>query len=93
ASAGLALAEGPIGDESARIVVASADTDGIDGPTDAAGGIADATTLAPDAARDALDRHDVYPLLDEADALLRTGPTGTNVNDLRVMVVGTVEAE
>jgi len=97
ASAGLALAEGPLGasdgGESAapRVVVASADTDGIDGPTDAAGGIADATTLDPDAARDALDRHDVYPLLDDAGALLRTGPTGTNVNDLRVIAVGATD--
>jgi hydroxypyruvate reductase len=97
ASAGLALAEGPLGgseatggrsgDAGPRIVVAAADTDGIDGPTDAAGGIADAATLDPDAARDALDRHDAYPLLDEAGALLRTGPTGTNVNDLRAIVV------
>ncbi|MFC7186698.1 glycerate kinase type-2 family protein [Halorubrum yunnanense] len=98
ASAGLALAEGPLGgagddERAASIVVASADTDGIDGPTDAAGGIADATTLDPDAARDALDRHDVYPLLDEAGALLRTGPTGTNVNDLRALVVGAADEE
>jgi len=107
ASAGLALAEGPLGTETGaeegrrrprrrqrrrrpqrpRVVVASVDTDGLDGPTDAAGAIADATTLDPDAARDALDRHDAYPLLDDADALLRTGPTGTNVNDLRAIVV------
>jgi len=107
ASVGLALAEGPLGGDGGeddgverdeveaepRIVVASADTDGIDGPTDAAGGIADATTLDPDAARDALDRHDAYPLLDEADALLRTGPTGTNVNDLRAIVIGAADAE
>ncbi|OYR54270.1 MOFRL family protein, partial [Halorubrum halodurans] len=53
----------------------------------AAGGIVDATTLPAAAARDALDRHDVAPLLAEADALLRTGPTGTNVNDLRAVVV------
>ena len=95
ASAGLALAEGPMGGESEddrsdddpSVVVASVDTDGLDGPTDAAGAIADAATLDPDAARDALDRHDAYPLLDEANALLRTGPTGTNVNDLRAIVV------
>ena len=103
ASAGLALAEGPLGggdgreddegETAPRIVVASADTDGIDGPTDAAGGIADAATLEPDAARDALDRHDVYPLLDEADALLRTGPTGTNVNDLRAIVIEAADGE
>ena len=83
ASAGLALDP-----DGKRIVVASVDTDGIDGATDAAGGVVDATTLASDDARDALDRHDVAPTLDAADALLRTGPTGTNVNDLRVMVVG-----
>ncbi|WP_144799782.1 glycerate kinase type-2 family protein [Halorubrum depositum] len=95
ASAGLALAEGPLGGNggSSRIVVASADTDGIDGPTDAAGGIADATTLDPDVARDALDRHDAYPLLDEAGALLRTGPTGTNVNDLRAIVIEAADGE
>ena len=94
ASAGLSLAEGPLGDGSAtedggdpRVVVASVDTDGLDGPTDAAGAIGDATTLDPDDARDALDRHDAYPLLDDAGALLRTGATGTNVNDLRAIVV------
>ena len=69
------------------VVVASVDTDGIDGTSGAAGGIVDAATLDADAARDALARHDVAPLLDAADALLRTGPTGTNVNDLRVLVV------
>ena len=69
------------------IVVASVDTDGIDGATDAAGGIVDATTLSSNEARDALDRHDVAPSLASADALLRTGPTGTNVNDLRAIVV------
>ena len=69
------------------VVVASVDTDGIDGGSDAAGGIVDAATLPLPAARDALSRHDVAPLLDEVDALLRTGPTGTNVNDLRAVVV------
>ncbi|RAW45270.1 glycerate kinase [Halorubrum sp. 48-1-W] len=69
------------------VVVASVDTDGIDGASDACGGIVDAVTLPTPAARDALSRHDVAPLLDEADALLRTGPTGTNVNDLRAVVV------
>ncbi len=82
-SAGLALDPG-----TKQIVVASVDTDGIDGATEAAGGVVDATTLDGATARDALDRHDVAPTLDATDALLRTGPTGTNVNDLRVMVVG-----
>lgn len=73
--------------ETARVVVASVDTDGRDGPTDAAGAVADATTLDPERARAALDGHDVYPDFDEAGALLRTGATGTNVNDLRAIVV------
>ncbi|MDB2223996.1 DUF4147 domain-containing protein [Halorubrum ezzemoulense] len=78
------------------IAVASVDTDGIDGATDAAGALIDdrlvgdgpEATLSRDAAAAALDEHDAYPLLDGADALVRTGPTGTNVNDLRAVVVG-----
>jgi hydroxypyruvate reductase len=71
------------------VVVASADTDGIDGASDAAGAIVDADTVADDlaAARDALARNDAYAFLAARDALIETGPTGTNVNDLRVMVV------
>ncbi len=80
-SAGLAL-------EDENIVVASVDTDGIDGSTDAAGAIADTTTIPADAGYHALEMNDVYPVLNEADALLRTGPSGTNVNDLRVFVIG-----
>ncbi|MFC7116577.1 glycerate kinase [Natronoarchaeum sp. GCM10025703] len=68
-------------------VVAAVDTDGIDGATDAAGAIADADTVDDTAARDALSRNDAYPVLENATALLRTGATGTNVNDLRVLVV------
>ncbi|MWV65842.1 DUF4147 domain-containing protein [Halorubrum sp. JWXQ-INN 858] len=79
-SAGLALSDD-------GIAVASVDTDGIDGPTDAAGAVVDAGTVPDREGRDALDRNDAYGVLDAADALIRTGPTGTNVNDLRVMVV------
>jgi hydroxypyruvate reductase len=69
-------------------VLASVDTDGRDGSTDAAGALVDAATVEDaEAARDALDRHDVTPFLDERGALLRSGRTGTNVNDLRVLVV------
>ncbi len=68
-------------------VVAAVDTDGIDGATDAAGAIADANTVDDAATRDALGRNDAYPVLEAATALLRTGATGTNVNDLRVLVV------
>lgn len=78
--AGLAL-------EDERIVVASVDTDGIDGSTNAAGAIADAMTVPADAGYRALKTNDVFPVLDAADALLRSGPSGTNVNDLRVFVI------
>jgi glycerate-2-kinase len=64
-------------------------TDGIDGPTDAAGAIVTGSTasqirrrgLDPEAA---LAAHDSYPALDAVGALVRTGPTGTNVADLIV---------
>lgn len=71
------------------IVVAAVDTDGVDGATDAAGAIVDSNTATPDAvAREALDRNDVEPFLAKKDALVQTGPTGTNVSDLRVVVIG-----
>jgi hydroxypyruvate reductase len=74
--------------DDAGVVVASADTDGVDGDSDAAGAVVDAETVADDpAARDALARNDAYPFLAARDALIETGPTGTNLNDLRVLVV------
>ncbi|WP_327051556.1 glycerate kinase type-2 family protein [Halomicrococcus gelatinilyticus] len=75
-------------DLDADVAVASVDTDGRDGSTDAAGGLVDASTVSDDAAaRDALADNDAYSFLDAAGALVRTGRTGTNVNDLRVFVV------
>lgn len=69
-------------------VLACVDTDGEDGSTDAAGAIVDAGTVTDrSAARHALDRNDAHGYLDDRDALVVTGPTGTNVNDLRVLVV------
>ena len=64
------------------------DTDGIDGATDAAGALVDGDTVSerPTAVR-ALRDNDAYPYLESCDALVETGPTGTNVNDLRVLVV------
>lgn len=71
-------------------VLAAVDTDGSDGSTDAAGALVDAETV-PDAdvadARDALSANDSYRFLEAREALLRSGPTGTNVDDLRVIVV------
>lgn len=70
----------------------AADTDGNDGPTDAAGGLVDGDTarLAREASVDpgtALSCNDARRALEAAGALLETGPTGTNVNDLRVALV------
>ncbi len=74
------------------ITVLAAGTDGRDGPTEVAGAIVDATTWARvlDAGVDpviALRDHASYDALQAAGALLRTGPTGTNVNDLVLALV------
>ncbi|MEF8817192.1 MAG: MOFRL family protein, partial [Salinibacter sp.] len=67
----------------------SGGTDGIDGPTDAAG--AWATPMTTEKARNAdcppkdyLRRNDAYPLFDTINQLLRPGPTHTNVMDVHV---------
>jgi hydroxypyruvate reductase len=70
-----------------RALVVALATDGTDGPTDAAGGIADSRTLERAEAagldpRGALANNDSYHLLKSAGDLLVTGPTNTNVNDL-----------
>ncbi|WP_336345813.1 glycerate kinase type-2 family protein [Halalkalicoccus ordinarius] len=71
------------------VALASVDTDGIDGATEVAGALIDGETVSdPERARDALEDNDANPYLDERDALIETGSTGTNVNDLRVLVVG-----
>lgn len=71
-----------------RTVCCAVDTDGVDGPTDAAGAIVDPDSVADrQRARDVLAAHDAYGYLDECAALVRTGATGTNVNDLRVLLV------
>jgi glycerate 2-kinase len=70
------------------VTIFSAGTDGIDGFTDAAGAIADETTIgrAPDA-RDYLDNNDSYAYFEKLQALVKTGPTGTNVMDVRILLV------
>lgn len=76
----------------------AADTDGQDGPTDAAGGIVTSNTakqirkerVDPEGA---LQNNDAYTALKAAGALLLTGPTDTNVNDLRVALVEISERE
>jgi hydroxypyruvate reductase len=74
--------------ETDGLAVAAVDTDGRDGSTDAAGALVDGATVNDEpAARDALAENDSLGYLDGRDAVLRTGATGTNVNDLRVVVV------
>jgi len=85
--AGIELADWP---PLGEVVFASVDTDGIDGATEAAGAIVDTGTITDRrAARAALRDHDVAPYLAAANAHVDTGVTGTTVNDLRVLVVGT----
>ncbi|MFC5386699.1 glycerate kinase [Aquamicrobium segne] len=70
----------------------AADTDGIDGAGDNAGAFADGNAAARMRAvgidpRAALSRHDSWTAFNAIDALFSPGPTGTNVNDLRAMLV------
>lgn len=76
-----------------NIVILSAGTDGTDGPTDAAGAIADGKTLARAEAQglDAnafLENNDSYHFFHALDDLIITGPTNTNVNDLMIALIG-----
>jgi glycerate 2-kinase len=75
------------------VALASVGTDGIDGPTDAAGAVADSTTLGraeragmahPSAF---LANNDAFAFFTGLGDLIRTGPTGTNVGDLQVLLV------
>ena len=72
-----------------NVALLSGGTDGEDGPTDAAGAIVDEAVVARIAASGLnpdsyLARHDSYSIFDAVDGLFKTGPTHTNVMDLRV---------
>lgn len=83
-----------------NVVIASAGTDGTDGPTDAAGAVVDASTLRQnlEGAREALRTHNAYTFFNQLGRekenhqgqlpLIKTGPTGTNVADICVTLVG-----
>ena len=76
-----------------NVVILSGGTDGTDGPNDAAGAIEDGTTIARASAKglDArayLANNDSYNFFQPLGDLLITGPTGTNVNDVTVLMVG-----
>ena len=86
----LSAAEGIAGLEDTLIF--SLGSDGTDGPTDAAGGIVDGTTRERLAAQgltihQVLAENDAYHALERVDGLIRTGPTGTNVNDVAVGLI------
>jgi glycerate 2-kinase len=70
-------------------LILSAGTDGTDGPTDAAGAMADGTTVTRTSlsASEALAGHDAYPFFQEIGDLVITGSTGTNVMDLHLILV------
>ena len=73
--------------------VLAADTDGIDGSEENAGAFVDADTLSRAAAlglkpRAFLERNDAYGFFEALGDLLVTGPTFTNVNDFRAMLIG-----
>lgn len=93
----LAAAEQLWDDGSEGICLLSGGTDGEDGPTDAAGALLDADVLRAARQRglrpdDYLARNDAYHFFEPLDGLIKTGPTHTNVCDLRVVVVARVEA-
>ncbi len=75
-----------------NIVVLSAGTDGSDGPTDAAGAIADGETIARagqlqlDSVK-YLQNNDAYHYFEKLNDLVKTGPTNTNVMDIRIMLI------
>ena len=79
-----------------NVAVFSVGSDGTDGPTDAAGGYVDGDTMKSLA--DAgisfagfdqmFEDNDCYHILDACDGLIKTGPTGTNVNDFSVILIG-----
>ena len=87
----LAAAQGIAGLGNAAVICTG--SDGTDGPTDAAGGYVDGYTLAAIADKGLsyatmMENHDAYHALDAVGGLIKTGPTGTNVNDIAVALIG-----
>jgi len=76
-----------------HVVIFSVGSDGTDGPTDAAGGLVDGNTLSRIRSagfdpKQLLAENDSYHALEASGDLVMTGPTGTNVNDLMVVLIG-----
>ena len=75
-----------------QTAVFSFGSDGTDGPTDAAGGFVDQNSFAALIekglnANEILQNNDAYPALEAIGGLIKTGPTGTNVNDLSMILI------
>jgi hydroxypyruvate reductase len=75
-----------------KVVLLSGGTDGTDGPTDASGALADHTTVSRARAagldpKAHLENNDAYPFFQRLGDLLITGPTHTNVMDVRILLV------
>jgi hydroxypyruvate reductase len=75
-----------------KVVVLSAGTDGTDGPTDAAGAVCDPDTVKRAAAlglgaKEFLRQNNAYPFFEAISDLVKTGPTLTNVMDIRIMLI------
>lgn len=74
-----------------NVILFSLGSDGTDGPTDAAGGMVDGETfkklkdMGTDC-RQVLEENDAYHALEKVDGLIKTGPTGTNVNDVAMLL-------
>ena len=88
----IALAAAPYIEGLDNVVIFSFSSDGTDGPTDAAGGLVDGESLQQLRAKgfepaDVLSENNSYPALQAIDGLIMTGPTGTNVNDLSVILI------
>lgn len=89
----LALAAAPGIDGLQNVCLFSIGSDGTDGPTDAAGGYVDTDTAGEVHAagldiHKVLENNDSYHALKRVDGLIFTGPTGTNVNDVAVVLMG-----
>ena len=76
-----------LGIETGGIWAIAADTDGIDGTEDNAGAVWTPELAAKTGAREALERHDSYGFFKDAGTLMVTGPTRTNVNDYRAILI------
>lgn len=91
----LAMAAG-LAAQKRGLTAGSIGTDGIDGPTDAAGAVADETTIARaeraglNASR-ALDDNDSWTFFSELGDVIVTGPTGTNVGDIQIVLADRVD--